>query len=601
MARSYIRKRAAWIQRSILVCSTGSGMMPSPSTSSWKARRSKRAAELAFGVLAQALDLERAGHVGERLPGPGDVALDLGRRIGLGHRRVVEEMADCLLAAPAFRVQPGVDHQAVGAEQPAVQETDVLQRILEQAHVAAQRFGVKRPAFAERRDVAKALEIGQVFRLGRDGDLEMVAGRCFVQRQRHGLVGRDARQVVGVQVEHAGTRASGVRALIAGSGGARGAEGLDRAYLVIGFRYAAEQRRQLPCDVFLHGAVGRERGIGRGVQVGLAGAQVLEELRERALEAHAHAHLAEFGVQQRDLLQPGAVYVVGGQRQRGVGADVERVPVRAVGQRGTADAHARRGQVLVAHEGVQLAVGGHDAGRDQFAVHRLQRIAPGTGCEPADRPPEHALPRIVDDVDLELRQQATREHARQHHACGDAAAHVRYRRVDPVRPAGGAREPGLVVGGVREGLHAAARAQLRQFQVQAAELADGHQPAFLTHTREGGIRTANDRPPHASAATRRMMTNRWSPGPISATASPPPPQCAVVRAYLGGYRTLVRGGGLACRGADRLEGREELLLPGAGTAQRHLHAPHAHRDHGADLQQTKPDAVGPRPRELRLR
>ena len=51
-------------------------------------------------------------------------------------------------------------------------------------------------------------------------------------------------------------------------------------------------------------------------------------------------------------------------------------------------------------------------------------------------------------------------------------------------------------------------------------------------------------------------------------------------------------GGLARRGAQGMEGSNELALVHTGFAHRQPHAPDAHGDHGADLQEPQPDRVG---------
>src|SRR5262249_1925135 len=69
-------------------------------------------AQLFAGEGAQLLELQLAQLVGQRLPGPDDVAVDLDLDVVLGLRRIVHEELDGLLPGPALGVHAGVDHQA---------------------------------------------------------------------------------------------------------------------------------------------------------------------------------------------------------------------------------------------------------------------------------------------------------------------------------------------------------------------------------------------------------------------------------------------------------------------------------------------------------
>src|ERR1700686_4057972 len=72
-------------------------------------------AEPRLRLATQAVELELADHVAQRLPGGGEIAIDLALRLPLGQRGVLDEEAHGAGAIPAQRVQTGVDHQARGA------------------------------------------------------------------------------------------------------------------------------------------------------------------------------------------------------------------------------------------------------------------------------------------------------------------------------------------------------------------------------------------------------------------------------------------------------------------------------------------------------
>src|ERR1700689_1223983 len=68
-------------------------------------------AQLAFRALAQLENLHLAELVGQRLPGPRDIAVNLAGDVGIVHGRVRVEVVDHLLARPVLAVHAGIDHQ----------------------------------------------------------------------------------------------------------------------------------------------------------------------------------------------------------------------------------------------------------------------------------------------------------------------------------------------------------------------------------------------------------------------------------------------------------------------------------------------------------
>ena len=125
---------------------------------------------------------------------------------GIGHHPV-----DGLLAGPARVVEAGIDDDAAGTEQLALQVADAPERIaFECTHLVRQLFGIQGPALGPRREAHRAPEQRQSTRLAQDAVLEMVTGYPFVMQQR-----RDAPQGVlrdRAQVEEDGRSLGGIAA-----------------------------------------------------------------------------------------------------------------------------------------------------------------------------------------------------------------------------------------------------------------------------------------------------------------------------------------------------------------------------------------------------
>ena len=142
-------------QRRICASSTGSGNEPPASTCVWNSRTSKRAPERALGLAAQRADADLAHLVRERLAGPRDVALDLGDDVGASDRGVGPHVVDGLLARPALRVQPGVDHEPYGSPDLHHQRAKLAVRVVVKPELATQGFGVQAPALVVGRELAR--------------------------------------------------------------------------------------------------------------------------------------------------------------------------------------------------------------------------------------------------------------------------------------------------------------------------------------------------------------------------------------------------------------------------------------------------------------
>ena len=97
---------------------------------------------------------------------------------------IVVEEALRLLAGPALRVDAGVDHQPRRAPHLIGEHAEPLVGGAVEAHLVSQPLAVECPAFAIGGNVGVAAERRQRGVLGGERDLEGVAGRAFVQRQR---------------------------------------------------------------------------------------------------------------------------------------------------------------------------------------------------------------------------------------------------------------------------------------------------------------------------------------------------------------------------------------------------------------------------------
>src|SRR5690606_38855252 len=165
-------------------------------------------AEPAPGVVPQAQDLPLADLVGERLAGHADVAVDLDDDLVPVDRRVGGHEVDGLLAGPAQRVEPGVDHQPAGPPGVAGQHAEAVEVGLVQAHLVGQPLGVERPALDEGGVAPRQPpEGGQVGALGGDGELQVVPGDRLVEGDRRRLGPPPGRGVVEVDVVLAGAAA----------------------------------------------------------------------------------------------------------------------------------------------------------------------------------------------------------------------------------------------------------------------------------------------------------------------------------------------------------------------------------------------------------
>ena len=101
-------------------------------------------------------------HVGERLARPGDVAVDLGLHEGRRHRHGLAEDLQRVRAAPAERVQAGVDDEPRRPEDPRHQRAEQLLVAGVEAHLLREQLRVQPPALRVHGHDAEPLQRGQV-------------------------------------------------------------------------------------------------------------------------------------------------------------------------------------------------------------------------------------------------------------------------------------------------------------------------------------------------------------------------------------------------------------------------------------------------------
>ena len=128
------------------------------------------------------LDLQPAHHVGQRLAGIADVAVDLDLDVGGRHGRVVAAVADGLLAAPAQHVHAGVDDQPGRPHRVGAEHAEQRHVVGVEPHLVREPLGVEAPALGVGGDHVDLPQPREVDLL-HQAELEVVT--------RHGLVEGD--------------------------------------------------------------------------------------------------------------------------------------------------------------------------------------------------------------------------------------------------------------------------------------------------------------------------------------------------------------------------------------------------------------------------
>ncbi len=262
-----------------------------------------------------------------------------------GLRRVGEHEVDGLLARPAQRMQAGVHDQPRGTKRLAREHAEAIDIAGIELQLVGETLGVKRPAFGVAGVSEVPAERMNLLPLERDRQLQVMAGNGFVKRR--GLGGRAALRLrpIGVDEEHRGAAAV-----------------LGRRVVFVRPALLPELRIRLDDDGGLwreaerrghHRLRAGESGlrIGNQVlaaleQVLLVGAQPLEQFRHIARTERTLADRFHFRVELLDFPHAGGMHVLGGHRQRAVGANRRVVARGAAGIRRHAHGLARGRKIL---------------------------------------------------------------------------------------------------------------------------------------------------------------------------------------------------------------------------------------------------------------
>ena len=215
----------------------------------------------AGGLVAGLLPQPLADLVRRRLARPAEVAVQLEADEALGHVHVGLQERPGLLGVPGAaapgvgtplpEVHADVEHDAGGAEALRVEHAEAVSRVVEEAEVGHQPFGVQRPPLAVAGDPAQqrapAVEVGRAV----DGlaDLQVVPG--------HALVVDGGELAPGAELGHA--RGHGPPHPAGAGEVRRGAGVVDAA--VLGRRDAALEAAQLVGDVEVDAGEGVDGGV----------------------------------------------------------------------------------------------------------------------------------------------------------------------------------------------------------------------------------------------------------------------------------------------------------------------------------------------------
>ena len=117
-----------------------------------------------------------------------------------------------------LHVDSGINHQPDGAPHFIAELPELRVRVLVHAKLFAEALGIQSPALDKRRVAGVLSEFRLALLLLGQGNLQMVSGNRFVQRESFHLPFRPRTQVIGVHKIAAGPASGGCARLIVGGG-----------------------------------------------------------------------------------------------------------------------------------------------------------------------------------------------------------------------------------------------------------------------------------------------------------------------------------------------------------------------------------------------
>ena len=183
----------------------------------------------------------------------------------IARRAIGNHIFDRLLAAPAERMHAGIDHQPHRAQHfAALERLEPFDRVVIEAELVTEAFGIEAPALAEGSEAAVAHEFGQVIVLDREHRLEVMPRIAFVHVEPDRSAQFTFGRVPPAEIEGARPRAVGLARRIAGGQAELLAIGFVRLDPQFGLGLAQEHPLHKRVDLFGNLVPSR-------LQIGLAG------------------------------------------------------------------------------------------------------------------------------------------------------------------------------------------------------------------------------------------------------------------------------------------------------------------------------------------
>src|SRR5215472_16510119 len=199
------------------------------------------------------------------------------------------------------------------------------------------------------------------------GDLQMVSGDRFMQRKRGHFPLGPGLWFIKIDKVGTGARSIGRAGTVVGGGGVRRCDGGDGLYTVWLARERAEDLHQVRIDGLGQGLVSFKQIVGRLVKELGIGAQELEELLTRTLEACLLEDLVHLTADPSRLAQPDLVDLIRRDIGGGEVPDFVSVALGAVEDLPNTDLVKASRQILAHKELLELLEGRHDLLLDSLA------------------------------------------------------------------------------------------------------------------------------------------------------------------------------------------------------------------------------------------